>query len=362
MPLGVRGGTHGGSGSEAQLSRRDGASPGVVNGFRRPASTEWRAEVGRGRRNRRNRSWRERGATADGGDPSITGIFATADGADCASLDEPVRGTVRAQVLLPFEGHHRGDWRGAAGLGHHGGDRRGAAGRAVLLIHAAAQPGQAGDSYQASPSEWAAALRRAGAAHVEDDAHRAGDSTPPRPSRPSGRPNATPRARACSFPSYGQPPDVPVPAGGVRLAAVRWAPRGKPVGGRDPSLVGPAAWSRAVHRGEICNSSDRGVAGWPEAKLPGAELPAQGALAGWGDEAARPRCRGSPGSAGRSGCRGSPSRAAHSLFATTGPSRAGVAVTSVPSEVTVTVPLAPVPSTCAPPAASASRTRCVGWP
>lgn len=274
MPLGVRGGTHGGSGSAAQLSRRDGASPGVVNGFRRPASTEWRAEVGRVRRNRRNRSWRERGATADGGDPSITGIFAPADGADCASLDEPVRGTVRARVLLPFEGHHRGDWRGAAGW-------------AVLLIHAAAQPGQAGDSHHASPSEWAAALRRAGAAHVEDDAHRAGD-----PRRPDRRvrlagPNATPWARACTFPSYGQPPDVPVPAGGVRLAAVRWAPRGKPVGGRDPSLVGPAAWSGAVHKGEICNSQDRGVAGWPEAKRTDAEFPAQGALAGAGVAAAR---------------------------------------------------------------------------
>ena len=201
-------------------------------------------------------------------------------------------------------------------------------------------------------------------------------ATPRRPDRrvrPAG-PNATPRARVCNFPSYGQPPDVPVPAGGVRLAAVRWAPRGIPVGDRDPSLVGSAAWSGAVHKGEICNSQDRGVAGWPEAKRPGAELPAQGALAGWGDEAARPRCRGSPGSAGRSGCRGSPAsagrpgcrggpaRAAHSLFAMTGPSRAEVAVTSVPSEVTVTVPLEPVPSTCAPLVASASRTRCVGWP
>ena len=288
------------------------------------------------RRNRRNRSWRERGATADGGDPSITGIFAPADGVDCASLDELVRSTVRARVLLPFEGHHRGDWRGAAGLGHHGGDRRGAAGRAVPLIHAAAQPGQAGDSHQASPPEWAAALRRAGAAHVEDDAHRAGDSTPPRPSRPSGRPNATPRARACSFPSYGQPPDVPVPAGGVRLAAVRWAPRGKPVGGRDPSLVGPAAWSRAVHRGKSATLRSGELQGGPR------------------------RC--GPGNASRRGCRGGPASAAHSLFATTGPSRAGAAVTSVPSEVTVTVPLAPVPSTCAPLAASASRTRCVGWP
>lgn len=176
---------------------------------------------------------------------------------------------------------------------------------------------------------------------------------PDRRVRPAG-PNATPRARACNFPSYGQPPDVPVPAGGVRLAAVRWAPRGKPVGGRDPSLVGPAAWSGAVHKGEICNSQDRGVAGWPEAKRTDAEFPAQGALAG-------PR-RSSPASAGQPGCRGRPSCAAYSLFATTGPSRAGVAVTSVPSEVTVTVPLAPVPSTCAPLAASASRTRCVGWP
>lgn len=145
-------------------------------------------------------------------------------------------------------------------------------------------------------------------------------ATPRRPDRrvrPAG-PNATPRARVCNFPSYGQPPDVPVPAGGVRLAAVRWAPRGIPVGDRDPSLVGSAAWSGAVHKGEICNSQDRGVAGWPEAMRPGAELPARERWPArvsqhpgerWparGDEAARPGCRGTRASAGRCGCRGSP--------------------------------------------------------